>query len=150
TAGATRLGAPAPGGDLPPPAAGVHQEAKVLDRNYSNRNGFDSRFVPGIDLDLAAIVAPVRRNIAPLLSPNNRPLAGELTYENFSVVMDRTHRIAMLTATNIDGRTYQAIDRDTGLLASQQPRPEGDTWYKDPRINELFTLNNDFFGDWSN
>lgn len=124
-------------------------EAKRIDRDYSNRNGFDPAFVPGLDIDLGKITEPLKGDIAPLLAPSGRPLAGELIYQNFSVLMNSQHRIAMVTATNIDGETYIAIDRDTNQPAAQQPAREGDTWYKDTRINEALTLTNDFYSEWS-
>jgi endonuclease G len=63
--------------------------------------------------------------------------------------MHKVHRVALLTATNIDGATYIEIDRKTGEPADSQPRPEGDTWYKDTRINENLTLTNDFYSEWT-
>lgn len=155
-----RLGTPA--GDTPPLSDGSHEralapapalrtlaEAKRIDRDYSNRNGFDSQFVPGLEIDLARIIGPVKKKIAALLEPAEGRARGELIYENFSVFMHKAHRIAALTATNIDGETYIAIDRKTGEPASEQPRAEGDSWYKDPRVNESLTLNNDFYSGWS-
>jgi endonuclease G len=123
-------------------------EAKRIDRDYSNRNGFYAGFVPGLNIDLAEIVTPVTGNIAALLTPVPGRIPGELTYQNFSVLMHETHRVALLTATNIDGATYVAIDRATGEPAAEQPG-EGDTWYKDTRIDESLTLTNDFYGEWS-
>ncbi|MFS8113428.1 DNA/RNA non-specific endonuclease [Rhizobium jaguaris] len=123
-------------------------EAQTIDRNYSNRNGFDPGFVPGLDINLATVVASVGANVAPLLEPSDRPLPGELAYQNFSVVMNKTHRIAIVTATNIDGETYIAIDRATGGPSAHQPEREADTWFKDSRINEALTLTNDFYQQW--
>jgi endonuclease G len=153
-----RIGAPA--GVSPPqsggsperaltPAPRMLAEAKRIDRDYSNRNGFDPKFVPGLEIDLAAIVDPVKKKIATLLDPAKGRAPGELIYENFSVVMHKAHRIAILTATNIDGKTYIAIDRKTGEPAEEQPGAEGDAWYKDTRINEPLTLTNDFYSGWS-
>ena len=96
-------------------------EAKRIDRDYSNRNGFDAKFVPGLDIDLAKIIAPVKSKAASLLEPSDGGAPGELAYENFSVVMHRVHRIAIVTATNIDGKTYVAIDRTTGEPAAFRP-----------------------------
>jgi endonuclease G len=124
-------------------------EAKRIDRDYSNRNGFDSKFVPGIKINLGEIIQPVKSKIAALIEPAEGRAFGELVYQNFSSVMHKVHHIAVLTATNIDGKTYIAIDRKTGEPSDQQPGAEGDTWYKDPRINESLTLTNDFYSQWS-
>ena len=153
-----RIGTPA-GASLPlskglpertlAPVPRILAEAKRIDRDYSNRNGFDPRFVPGLDIDLAKAVGPIKGEIAALLKPAEGRVPGELAYQNFSVVMHRVHRVAILTATNIDGATYISIDRKTGEPAEKQPGAEGDTWYKHPRINESITLTNDFYGEWS-
>lgn len=124
-------------------------EAKRIDRDYSNRNGYDPAFLDGLKIDLADVVAPVKKKVAPLLKPQKNRAPGELPYQNFSVVMHKSQGIAILTATNIDGETYIAIDRKTGKPAKEQPKAEGDTWYKDHRIDAALTLTNDFYGEWS-
>lgn len=124
-------------------------EAAKIDRDYSNRNGFDPKFVAGLDLDLDEITAPLKKKIAPLREESRKRANGELAYQNFSVVMHKSNRVALLTATNIDGPTYIAIDRKTGEPAADQPRPEGDSWYTDPRIDESYILTNDFYSQWS-
>ncbi len=117
-------------------------EAKRLDRDYSNREGFDETFIPGLPIQLPRLSAKLAQEIAPLRGSEKDPSGGILNYTHFSVVMHRTHKIAIYTATNIDGPTYLAIDRDTGEPNSA----EGDTWYKDPRISESFVLGQDFYG----
>ncbi|WP_105432935.1 DNA/RNA non-specific endonuclease [Neorhizobium sp. T6_25] len=124
-------------------------EAARIDRDYSSRRGFNPEFVPGLEIDLRVVVEPVKASIAPLIEQREGRATGELPYENFSVVMHRERKIAMITATNIDGETYVAIDRKTGLPAENQPEREGDSWYKDTRIAEEYTLTNDFYGEWS-
>jgi endonuclease G, mitochondrial len=126
-----------------------HAEAKRIDRDYSNRPGFKADFVPGLKIKLGGITKPLKESIAPLLENRRGRATGELVYENFSVVMHRDRRIAMVTATNIEGESYIAIDRDTGLPATDQPKREGDSWYKDTRIDESLTLTDDFYGEWS-
>lgn len=151
--GGAVLGTPSPTGVVPSGALAhtprLRAEAKRIDRDYTNRNGFDPKFVPGIKLGLGKLVKPSKAKVAALLSQGEDDSPGELAYENFSVVMDKTHRIALVTATNIDGGTYISIDRKTGRAATDQPRPEGDSWYKDTRIDEALTLTNDFYGQWS-
>ncbi|WP_429819348.1 DNA/RNA non-specific endonuclease [Ensifer sp. B1-9] len=124
-------------------------EAMRIDRDYSNRAGFKADFVPGLKIELGKMIEPLKESVAPLLENKRGRASGELAYENFSVVMHGDRRIAMVTATNIDGESYIAIDRDTGLPAEHQPTREGDSWYKDTRIDESLTLTNDFYGEWS-
>jgi len=59
--------------------------------------------------------------------------------------MNKSKRIAIFTATNIDGPTYLNVDRDTGLVREA----EGETWFKDPRISASFFLDQTFYSAWS-
>ena len=59
----------------------------------------------------------------------------------------RPWHFALLTATNIDGATYVAIDRKTGEPAATQP--EGETWYKDSRMSDSYFVVQDFYSAWS-
>lgn len=68
-----------------------------------------------------------------------------LKYQNFSVVMDRQRRFALVTATNIDGETYLSVDRKTGRVGDS----EGETWYKDRRISDEYYIGQAFYSDWS-
>jgi len=120
-------------------------EGVKLDTDYSNRNGFSAKFVPGIKLDLPQITKPKKSSIAPL--QDAAVTSGELQYQNFSVVMHKTRHFALLTATNIDGATYVAIDRKTGEPAATQP--EGETWYKDSRMSDSYFVLQDFYSAWS-
>ncbi|OWT71454.1 MULTISPECIES: DNA/RNA non-specific endonuclease [unclassified Achromobacter] len=59
----------------------------------------------------------------------------------------KARRLALFTATNIDGATWLAIDRKTGQPAAEQP--EGDVWYNDSRINTTYTVGQAFYSGWS-
>lgn len=125
-------------------------EAARIDRDYTNRNGFSRSFVPGLKIDLGEMTEPVSSRIAPLREePEKKRAKGELVYENFSVIMDKAKHLALVTATNIDGETYIAINRDTGEPSKYQPRAEGDSWYKDPRITDAYTTGQEFYSEWS-
>jgi endonuclease G len=118
-------------------------EKVFLDRNYTNRRGYDARFLPGVRLPLDNLLTKVRGRIAPLQSDQPHAEAGELKYQHFSVVMDADRRFAILTATNIDGSTYIDIDRETGL--PQEAGAEGETWYDDPRMDPAHTVGQRFY-----
>jgi endonuclease G, mitochondrial len=122
-------------------------EGGKLDTDYSNRNGFNSRFVPGASIELATITMPKKASVAPLHEGEAAGFPGELRYQNFSVVMHKARRLALLTATNIDGETYIAIDRTTG--EPSVPQPEGETWYRDSRISASYFIDQDFYSGWS-
>src|SRR5204863_2302402 len=65
-------------------------------------------------------------------------------YEHFSVKMNKVKRVAIFTATNIDGRTYLTVDRQTGQVVS-----EGETWFLDTRISASYFLDQTFYSGWS-
>jgi endonuclease G len=117
-------------------------EKVVLDRNYKNRRGYDASFLPGFALPLDKIVKPVRDVLAPLEDGEPQASSGELRYQHFSVFVSTKRRLALLTATNIDGATYIDINRETGL---PQEGPEGETWYDDPRMDRAHYVGQRFY-----
>jgi endonuclease G, mitochondrial len=118
-----------------------------LDRDYSNRAGYDRSFIPGLDLPLPQPNAALAGQIAPLREGEANADSGELKYEHFSVKMNKSKRIAVFTATNIDGATYLEVDRKTGQVSISAS--EGETWFKDTRISASFFLDQSFYSDWS-
>jgi endonuclease G len=122
-----------------------YAEKLKVDRNYSNRNGYNPKFIDGLEIRLTDIVAPRIAEVAPL-KDGSGGAAAALDYQNFSIVMSADRRLALLTATNIDADSYVPIDRDTGL-----PRvgPEGESWYDDERIEREFFVPQSFYSDWS-
>lgn len=131
----------------PPPTAVIVEEGGVvgperiaLDLDYRNRRGYDPAFLKGFKLPLPKL--PSAAEIAPLNSDQPDAQAGELKYEHFSVVLDRKRRMALFTATNIDGATYIDIDRETGLPKDAEA---SETWFDDPRIDRGFHLGQGFY-----
>ncbi|MFC4273597.1 DNA/RNA non-specific endonuclease [Achromobacter aloeverae] len=118
-----------------------------IDTDYGNRNGFSGRFIPGLKLDLGKIAAPRKSILAPLQESAADGAPGELRYQNFSVLVHKTRRLALFTATNIDGASWLAIDRKTGQPATVPT--EGDAWYDDPRIHPSYTVGQAFYSGWS-
>jgi endonuclease G len=153
-----RIGAAAPAAIAPGAAAAVAAppavpprlltsgpEALRIDTDYSNRNGYDPAFIPGANLPLPAPDAALTKQLAPLRAQEANAEEGELKYEHFSIKMNKSKRIAIFTATNIDGETYLTVDRSTGQVSGS----EGETWFKDPRISASFFLDQSFYSDWS-
>ncbi|QHI97412.1 DNA/RNA endonuclease [Xylophilus rhododendri] len=120
-------------------------EAVQVDQDYANRQGFDTAFIDGLPLPLPQAGEALARRIAPLRAGEADAASGELKYEHFSLKLDKGHRIAMFTATNIDGRTYLEVDRQTG----QANASEGEVWFKDPRVSASFFLDQTFYSAWS-
>jgi len=122
-------------------------EKLPIDQDYSNRDGYDPKFIAGIVLPLPTANAKLTKQIAPLRPGEPNADAGELRYEHFSIKMNKAKRIAIFTATNIDGKTYLNVDRGTGQVIGDGA--EGETWYKDPRVSASFFLDQSFYLDWS-
>ncbi len=121
-------------------------EAAKVDRDYSGREGYQADFLPGASVSMPQPDAALKKQVAPLRADEPAAAGGLLKYEHFSLKLHKTRRVAIFTATNIDGDTYLKVDRDTGRVAAGQ---EGDTWFKDPRISESFYLGQDFYSSTS-
>ncbi len=121
-------------------------EAAKVDRDYSSRAGYQADFLPRATISLPQPDAKLKKQIAPLRASEPNAAGGLLKYEHFSLKMHQTRRVAIYTATNIDGDTYLKVDRATGRVSSAQ---EADTWFKDPRISESFYLGQDFYSSTS-
>ncbi len=122
-------------------------EAARLDRDYSTRTGYQTNFLPGANTALPQPDAALKKHIAPLRAGEKDAAGGLLKYEHFSLKLHKTRRVAIYTATNIDGDTYLKVDRDTGQVSVDAQ--EGDTWFRDPRISESFYLGQDFYSSTS-
>lgn len=114
----------------------------IIDRDYSTRAGFDRRFL-GLDTPLPEVVDPSL--IA--LTKKGEPV---IPYEHFSLVLHGQRKLAIFTASNVDGRTqskHPQPGRDytraglTGLLE------DGDMerWVLDPRVDERFQIPDRFY-----
>ncbi len=120
-------------------------EALKIDENYANRLGYDEKFIDGFTLPLPSLSASLKRAVAPLRGNAADASQGVLKYEHFSLVLHQSRRVAIYSATNIDGASYLAIDRKTGEVRDA----EAEKWFKDPRVSDAFTLNQDFYSAWS-
>lgn len=120
-------------------------EAVKVDQDYANRAGYDADFIPDLTLPLPLPNEALARRIAPLRAGELDADLGELKYEHFSLKLDKGHRMAAFTATNIDGATYLKVDRKTGLADGS----EAEVWFKDPRISASFFLDQTFYSAWS-
>ena len=120
-------------------------EVLKIDTDYSNRSGYDEKFIDGMKIALPALNAELKKAIAPLRGDEAGAASGLLNYEHFSLVLHKTRRMAIFTATNIDGATYLAVDRKTGQIGGG----ETEKWFKDMRVSDAFTLNQEFYSDWS-
>jgi endonuclease G, mitochondrial len=120
-------------------------EAIKIDTNYENRKGYDAAFVEGSNIPLPSMSAKLKQGVAPLRGDQANAAAGVLNYQHFSIVLHKTRRMAIYSATNIDGATYLSVDRKTGEVRDS----EAEKWFKDMRVSDAFTLNQDFYSEWS-
>ncbi|MCP3380004.1 DNA/RNA non-specific endonuclease [Bradyrhizobium sp. CCGUVB4N] len=118
-----------------------------IDQDYSNRDGYSPQFVRGVTFPLPTPVGKLSRQIAPLRAGEANAEAGELKYEHFSIKMNKVKKMALFTATNIDGNHFLNVDRNTGEVTDGA---EGETWFSDPRISASFFIDQTFYSGWSN
>lgn len=120
-------------------------EALKIDSNYQNRDGYVENFIKHYIVPLPTPDQALANQVAPLRAGESNAAEGELKYEHFSIKMNKSKRMAMFTATNIDGETYLVVNRDTGQVGGS----ESETWYKDPRMSEAFFIGQSFYSGWS-
>ena len=111
--------------------AGSERFRRKVDRNYENRKGFKPRFIRGERVDMPQLSAALRQRAAENLQAEAGDDPVEFPYQNFSVVVDGTRRLPIVTACNIDGKTSNNIQRSTGRITraervdDEDPGPEG-------------------------
>lgn len=132
--------------DAAAPVLGRSAEAIRIDTDYSRRGGYVGDFIPGAPVPLPKPIGETAAALAPLRAGEPNANEGELRYEHFSVKLNRSKRMAIFTATNIDGETYLSVDRKTGDVSGAS---EGETWFRDPRTSDGFSLGQDFYSEWS-
>lgn len=121
-------------------------EKLQIDDDYSSRTGYNPDFIQGLHLPLPQPNDKLAKQVAALRAGEPNAAGGELKYEHFSLKINKSKRVAIFTATNIDGASYLDVDRRTGRIS---PGAEGETWFIDPRISESFVLGQDFYSAWS-
>lgn len=121
--------------DVTPDEGGL--EAMAPDPQYSNRRGYNRRFL-GPVIEMPKLTAAQKK----IAAKNLRAKAGddpfELKYQHFSVVMNGARRLPFFTAVNIDGASVVTIGRKSGNVTVE--RPEGfeasEKWFDDDRIDD--------------
>ena len=111
------------------------------DEEFSDRDGYDERFL--------GVRVPLPKVLDRKIVSKQDDGAYILRYEHFSVVMHKTRRLALYTASNVDaapGRKQPEPGRDytrkglTGLGDNDQEK-----WFIDPRIPAIHQLPDRFF-----
>src|SRR5262249_46954584 len=94
-------------------AAGLERagrEPTTAAGDFEGRDGYDAEFLDGWDIPLPRVTGA---RSGDLLNVRRGPGQGgaELKYEHFSVVMSKSRRMPLLTASNIDGNESKSVPR---------------------------------------
>jgi endonuclease G, mitochondrial len=115
--------------------ASEFEEAVSIDPDYSGRLGYNPEFLGkgSLRVDLPKLPKKLAKSAALVTAPAPAALPFELKYHHYSAVMHSTRHLAIFTAVNIEG------DRDQHLTR------ESDKWIRDPRIDPLSQIGNEFY-----
>lgn len=123
--------------------AGGGAPANRIDRDYSNRRGYNERFLRDFPIPLPQLTSAQRRVAARVRGIGESANPYELKYQHFSVVLNAERRMAFFSACNIDGSKRIRVDRDTGRAVSAPEATE--TWAIDPRVPVEAQLDDAFY-----
>jgi endonuclease G len=114
----------------------------IVDTDYSTRLGFNSNFL-GIGTPLPTVKDPL------LIAPTK---GGDtiIPYEHFSIVLHRERKLAIFTASNVDGRVevkqpQPGRDYTRPALTGLLKKGEMEKWVLDPRVEERFQIPDRFY-----
>lgn len=96
---------------------------------FEGRNGYDKSFL-GVELPLPGLGSSIQNKVA---MRTDKPGECELTYTNYSVVMNKERKQCFYAICNIDGRASRSVKR------------EG-TWTLDGRIPRKYQLGDEAYG----
>lgn len=116
------------------PRNGLPMEAVHIDQStLKSRPGYKANFLGTgrFSVPLPKIPSALKPRIA-MLKGSSRQF--ELKYFNYSVVMNKQRRLAFFSCVNIDGGKQQDVGKR-----------EGDSWLRDPRIDDDAQIGNEFY-----
>jgi endonuclease G, mitochondrial len=121
------------------------------DTDFSSRTGYDPDFLnaPGQDHSLTAVRVPLPTPADPSVLAKAKDGATLLRYENFSIAMHATRRLALFTASNVTKepnlrKPDPSADYSRRGLSGLGPNDQ-ERWYLDPRLDDKFQLPDVFF-----
>lgn len=118
-------------------------EAVHIDRNYTNRSGYDPDFLPGVNVPLPVLNNAQMKDAAKNIQINHGQNSYEIKYHHFSIMINTKRLMAFFTAVNIDGSKWILVDRSTGEPSVESEAAE--VWYEDPRINSTEQCHQDLY-----
>jgi len=113
---------------------GMVMEAVHIDQDtLGSRPGYKVNFIGAgkLSVQLPKIPAALKSKVATLKGSSGQT---ELKYFNYSVVMNKERKLAFFSCVNIDGGKQQDVGKR-----------EGDSWLRDPRIDEDFQIGDEFY-----
>jgi len=118
----------------------------IIFDGLETRNGFDPAYLELADGDETPLppLTAAGKNVAATIDDGSH----ELKYHHFSVVMHRTRRLAMYTASNVDWRLqHRLVDGKKPTREQLTGIPEGvsEQWVTDSRLPEEHQLPDIFF-----
>ncbi len=117
--------------------------ANRIDRDYSNRRGYNSRFLAAFTVPMPQLNSEQRASAARVSGVGETGNPFELKYEHFSVVLNAERRMPFFSICNIDGAKRIRVDRDTGRAVSGPEATE--TWATDHRVPLNAQLSDEFY-----
>ena len=130
-----RVGGPAPVvTGQPAPSTPAMQERVVHKSDMDGRAGYDANFLGAtsrVDLPVLGGTLAADALVVDQTAAGSARFA--LPYEHFSVVFNKTRRMAIVTAVNIDGSTEVRLKR------------VADPWAKDPRVPAAEQIGNELY-----
>jgi endonuclease G len=140
---AVALPAPAAAAALPEPTSDVAEGYKepIIDTNYETRTGFDTKFL-GIETPLPKVTK--KTLIAPL--KDGRTV---IPYEHFSIVLHKERKLAIFTASNVDGsakaKRPEAGKSYTRKALTGLDKGQAEKWVLDSRLDAEFQIPDAFY-----
>jgi endonuclease G len=122
--------------------------ASRIDRDYSNRRGYNPLFLPQFALPMPQLTNQQQQQAARVSGMGMQGNPFELKYQHFSVVMNAQRRLPFFAICNIDGSRKIRMSRD-GKISRGPESAEGaeatESWATDPRIPPEAQLDDSFY-----
>jgi endonuclease G, mitochondrial len=126
------------------PGTGVAFEAAkepIIDHNYASREGFQKNFL-GIETPFPTLTNPGLA--APMIGGGTR-----IPYEHFSIVLHKQRKLAIYTASNVDGSSKAKQPDPSKDYSRKSLTGLGDhdteKWVLDPRLDEKYQIPDEFY-----
>jgi endonuclease G len=115
----------------------------IVDKDYSKRKGFDPKFL-GLSTPLPTVTT---KSIVAKMKKGGTIIP----YEHFSVVIHKDRRLAIFTASNVDGSDKARMPEKDKVYSRESLTGLGkndiEKWVADSRLDDAFTLPDKFYSE---